>query len=139
MPRTFHFRLITREGLKYDGPAVYAFLHATDGYLGVMGDHEPLIAVLVPGDLAVTEKEGATPLRFAAGAGVMEVRDNEVTAVVETAETAAEIDLARAQEAAARARARLQEPGTAEIDQDRAQAALQRAAARLHAAEHESS
>jgi F-type H+-transporting ATPase subunit epsilon len=138
MARTFHFRLITREGVKYDGPVVYAFLRGTDGYFGVKADHESLIAVLVPGDLAVTEKEGATPLRFAAGAGVVEVRENEVTAVVETAETAAEIDTARAQEAAARARERLQGPRGAEIDLDRAEAALQRALARLHAAEGES-
>jgi F-type H+-transporting ATPase subunit epsilon len=133
MPRTFHFRLITREGLKYDGPAVHALLRATDGYFGVLTDHAALIATLIPGDLAITVKPGAEPLRFAAGSGVVEVRDNEVTAVVETAETAEEIDRARAQEAADRARARLVSHDP-EIDVDRAQAALQRALARQHAA-----
>jgi F-type H+-transporting ATPase subunit epsilon len=135
MARTFHFRLITREGPEYDGPAVYVRLRATDGYFGVMADHAPLVAVLVPGDLAITEQAGATPRLFAAGSGVVEVRDNEVTAVVETAETAAEIDLARAQAAAERARALLAGPRAPDVDPERAQAALERALARMHVTE----
>jgi F-type H+-transporting ATPase subunit epsilon len=134
MARAFHFRIVTREGAKFDGPVVYARLHAQDGYFGVMADHAPLIAVLTPGDLVVTEKPGRTPLVFAAGAGVVEVRDNEGTALVDTAERAEEIDIARAREAAERARSRLNGPRSASVDLARAQAALQRALARLHAA-----
>ena len=134
MARTFHFRIVTREGSKYDGSAVYARLNAQDGYFGVMADHAPLLAALTPGDLIITEQPGRTPLVFAAGAGVVEIRDNEVTAVVETAEMATDIDVARAQQAAERARARLAAGRATEVDVARAETALNRALARLHAA-----
>jgi len=134
VPRAFHFAIITREGPEYDGQIVLARLCAPDGYFGVMGDHAPLLAILVPGDLIVTEGAGKTRLVFAAGAGVVEVRDNEVTAVLETAELATEIDVVRAQAAAGRARARLAKTRTRKVDVTRAESALHRALARLHAA-----
>ncbi len=135
MARTFHFRIVTREGLKYDGLATYARLHAQDGYFGVMADHAPLIAALCPGDLLVTEPGKPYPTIFAAGAGVVEIRENEVAALVETAELAADIDIVRATEAVSRARARLAETRDGGVDVARAEAALARALARLHASE----
>jgi F-type H+-transporting ATPase subunit epsilon len=56
--------------------------------------------------------------------------------LVDTAETAEEIDVARAERARERAQRRLQEwaTGQAEIDATRAEAALYRALARLEAA-----
>ncbi len=134
MARTFHLRIVTREGVKFDAPAVYVRLHAQDGYFGVMADHAPLIAVLAPGELLITEQPGHTPRLYAAGAGVVEVRDNEVTALVETVESAQEIDAARARQAAERARQRLHEAPSGTVDRVRAEAALQRAMARLHVA-----
>lgn len=134
MARTFHFRIVTREGVKFDAPVVYVRLHAQDGYFGVMANHAPLIAVLTPGDLIITEQPGRTPRLYAAGAGVVEVRENEVTALVETAESAQEIDADRARQAAERARQRLHEARSGAVDLVRAEAALQRALARLHVA-----
>lgn len=134
MARKYHFRLITREGIKYDGQIVYARLHAPDGYFGVMADHAPLIAALSPGEMVITEREGGVPLYYAAASGVVEIRDNEVVALVESAERAEEINISRAQEAAARARERLAARERADIDQERARAALQRALARLQVA-----
>ena len=133
MAAKYHFRLITREGVKYDGQIVYARLHAPDGYFGVMADHAPLIAALSPGEMVITEREGGVPLYYAAASGVVEIRDNEVAALVESAERADEINVLRASEAAARARQRLAARERA-IDQDRALAALQRALARLQVA-----
>jgi F-type H+-transporting ATPase subunit epsilon len=110
-------------------------MRAHDGYFGVLADHAPLIAALQAGELVLTPEGQRLPLYFAAGPGVADIHENEVVALVETAERAEEIDLARAQAAAERARARLAGEQQAEVNTERAVAALERALVRLHLAE----
>ena len=63
----------------------------------------------------------------------MEVADNKMVILADTAELAEEIDVERADAARERAERRLQEK-TDDLDYVRAQASLQRAKARLEAA-----
>ena len=134
MARPFNVQLVSRSGIKFDGPAEYLRLPAADGFLGVMADHAPLIVALVPGEIAVRLPGAPVPTYYAGSAGVAEIRDNAAVVLVDTLESADEIDESRAREAADRARDRLEAKSDAEFDADRAAAALERAVARLKVA-----
>ena len=134
MPRKYHAQIIARDGLKYDGQVEYVRLPGADGSFGVMAHHAPLVALLQPGAVLVTESSAQGPRHFACAGGVAEVRDNTLTVLVDAAEPGTEIDVARAESAAQRARERLRAAAVPEVDVDRARAALVRALARLEVA-----
>jgi len=72
--------------------------------------------------------------RIAVTGGFVEVANNRVTVLADTAELDTEIDVGRAQAARERAERRLRSARSDEIDRARAEAALQRALNRLRAA-----
>jgi len=105
---------------------------AMDGELGILAHHTPLVAQLQQGEIRL--KSGNEVQHFAVSGGFVEVQNNHVVVMAETAEMPHEIDVERARQAAERAKAALRAPsGT--IDMAQAQAALLRALARLRAVE----
>lgn len=104
---------------------------AHDGYFGVLPRHTPLLAAVRIGDIKAVR--GGQVLHFATSGGVVEVLPDRVVVLAETAEQAAEIDVARAEAARARARKRLSE-GRKNWDLPRAEVALTRAMNRLRIA-----
>jgi F-type H+-transporting ATPase subunit epsilon len=102
-------------------------LPGANGYLGVLPGHAPLMTELGIGELTfqAAQTEHLSIIR-----GFAEVLPDRVTVLAETAELAAEIDLARAEAAKARAEKRLAEKDP-NIDWDRASVALQRALIRI--------
>jgi len=127
----FAISLLTPERQVYAGRAVSLVAPGSDGYLGVLAYHAPLVAELTVGKLSLVEEKGRRRL-FALSGGVLEAGGNEVTILADTAEPAEGIDLERAREAQRRASERLAQRG--EVDVARAQAALQRALNRLRVA-----
>lgn len=101
------------------------------GYLGILPGHAPLVTPLVPG--VVTYRQNAEEKKLAVSGGFLEVADDRVILMADTAERAEEIDVERARRAKERAEKRLKErpPG---LDVARAEGALKRAIARLKAA-----
>lgn len=93
------------------------------------------MAELTCGEVRIRDERGEEE-RLAVSGGFMEVASNTVRILADTAEKAEEIDVARAEEAAARARARLA-AADAGIDMLRAEIALKRAINRLHVAHRE--
>ena len=77
-------------------------LPGVEGQMGVMRGHAPLMTLLDIGEIIL--HKGSDTRYIAVGGGVVEVRPDKVTVLAETAESAEEIDEARA--AAARERAR---------------------------------
>lgn len=131
MPPTFRAQLVTHQAVLFDGEIEALLAPGEQGYFGVLADHAPLIANLGIGEMVIT-LSGGDSRYFAIADGVCEVRDNEVVLLVEVGETAEDIDLARAQAAAARARQRLAGEGLEEgVDIVRASTALTRALNRL--------
>jgi len=106
---------------------------ATEGYLGVLFNHAPLITGLKPGIIKYRQGEELNVLSISKG--FMEVADNVVTILVDTAEKPEDVDVDRAKAAKERAAKRLHEhhPG---IDVQRAEVALYKAIARIEAAEY---
>lgn len=135
MAKTFKLEIVTPERCVIEMDASSVIVPGSEGYLGILADHAPLIAELTLGKVAVKD-EGGSETALAIGGGFMEVRNNVVRILADSAELAVEIDVTRAQEAVKRAEERLQETA-AHVDRARADAALERAINRLRVARGE--
>ena len=102
----------------------------TDGYLGILPDHAPLMKGLEAGVLRFG-KDGETRYMAVHG-GVMELLPDRVRILADRAEWADEVDVQRAEKARRRANDLLRSHEM-EIDVERAQDAIARAHARLEA------
>jgi F-type H+-transporting ATPase subunit epsilon len=107
---------------------------AANGYLGILPDHAPLLAELGVGAL-VYELETGQKKWMAVIGGYVEVGPDGIRVLANRAESADEIDLARAQAALRRAEERILNPAPG-VDIARALNAAERARARLEAAAH---
>ncbi len=83
--RTFSLNVITPENTIYSAEVVTMTAHGSDGYLGILPQHAPLITTLEPGPLNITEP-GENKVMFSLGKGFMEVRENKVVVLADTAE-----------------------------------------------------
>jgi F-type H+-transporting ATPase subunit epsilon len=108
-------------------------LPGANGYLGILPGHAPLMTELGIGELSYHDGSGKESDHLTVIRGFAEVLPDRVTVLAETAEFAAEIDLARAEAAKARAE-KLLASGDMSIDWDRASVALQRALIRIQVA-----
>ena len=108
----------------------------SEGSLGVLANHAPLMTELNIGEMDFRRGDG-TDDAIAVLGGFMEVYENKVTVLAEAAELAEEIDVDRAEAAKVRAEERIQTHAE-DIDIERAKAALQRALVRLGVARHRS-
>ena len=121
-------RVITPEAVTLDTTCSSISFPTTDGSVGVLKGHAPMVAALGIGELKLRGDAGDSAM-FIAG-GFAEVRDNVVRVVTDVSEPPTEIDVERASKAAERARARLETNESAEgehLDVLRARASLARA------------
>ena len=131
MAEKLNVRVVTPSREIYNGVADEVILPGREGYLGVLPEHSPLIALLGIGVLTV--KESGESSTFALNSGFVEVLPDRVTILARTVERPDEIDLERAEEAKKRAEERLFS-GDPEVDLIRARASLRRALTRINLA-----
>ena len=105
------------------------------GRFQILPDHTDFISELAVGEVKI-ESTGKTQY-YAVSGGFLEVVDNQVLLLLETAESAEQIDTQRAEKAKNRAVERLEKKDEA-IDFARAEAALARALNRLKVAQRAS-
>ncbi len=129
---TLHVEVVTAERELYNGEANLVSAPGSEGRLGILPRHAALLTTLAPGDLRI-ELNGAEEPLFVSG-GFLEVSDDNVTVLADTAEHAEEIDQARAEEARRRAQERLAQ-AQSNVERAELQAALERAIARLRVTE----
>jgi F-type H+-transporting ATPase subunit epsilon len=129
---TLHVEVVTAERELYNGEANLVSAPGSEGRLGILPRHAALLTTLAPGDLRI-ELNGAEEPLFVSG-GFLEVSDDNVTVLADTAEHAEAIDQARAEEARRRAQERLAQ-AQSNVERAELQAALERAIARLRVAE----
>ncbi|MFD1393897.1 F0F1 ATP synthase subunit epsilon [Lacticaseibacillus jixianensis] len=127
--------IVTPDGLVYDHHATLVVVKTTTGDMGLMANHEPVVAPLVIGEVRVRRADNpGHENMIAVNGGFMEMSDNTCSIVADSAERARDIDLTRAEAARKRAERRIEE-AKAKRDQDelqRAQVALQRAINRIN-------
>jgi F-type H+-transporting ATPase subunit epsilon len=104
----------------------------TEGEIGILPKHAPLLTALNPG-VMVLKNDGQEEVLAVSG-GFLQVANNRVLILADTAERAEELDEARAQEARASAEAALKEAAKGSMQADAARAALQRSLVRLNVA-----
>ena len=64
----------------FAGEAESLSVPTTDGVVTILGHHEPLVSIVVPGIAKVTSKGAAQ--EFAVTAGVLEVSNNQATVLL---------------------------------------------------------
>jgi F-type H+-transporting ATPase subunit epsilon len=104
----------------------------SEGQLGILPRHAPLVTTLAPGELRI--KKGNTEDVIAVGGGFLEAGPTRVMVLADSAERAEEIDISRAEEARRRAEAALANRHE-DVDLATAQAAMRRASVRLRVAQ----
>jgi F-type H+-transporting ATPase subunit epsilon len=129
---TMHVEVVTAERQLYSGEADTVLAPGVEGQLGILPRHAALLTPLKVGEMLI--KLGGAEEPFFVSGGFLEVSNNRVTVLAETAEHAEEIDQARAEAARRRAQEHLAQ---AQSDVERAEllGALERAVARIHVAE----
>ncbi|UWG97182.1 F0F1 ATP synthase subunit epsilon [Dehalobacter sp. DCM] len=130
MAGTFNLVVVAPAGEVLNTEAEFVLAPGAEGELGILANHAPLIANLVIGVVRYTQ-DGKVE-KIAISGGFMEVAQNKVTILADTAERAESIDVDRAEAAKERAEKRLREKQS-ETDMIRAEVALKRSLARLRA------
>ncbi len=123
---TLQVELVAVERLIWSGEASMVIARTTEGELGVLPGHAPLLGELAPGGVVTIRTTEGEDLVVAAHGGFLSVTQRGVSILAETAEISSEIDVERAREALRRA-----EDGG---DDPEALAAARRAQSRLRAA-----
>lgn len=128
-----HLEIVTPERRAFEGDVDEVIVPGSEGEMGILPHHAPLISMLGQGVLRL--KRGGEEQEFAIFGGFLQVRPDRVVVLAETADLASEIDLERA-ERARREAAQILEGGFVEpADLASARAALQRAMVRIQLAE----
>jgi F-type H+-transporting ATPase subunit epsilon len=130
--KTFHLEIITPLRVVYNGTIRSCSAPGVTGGFQILYNHAPLLSSLDIGEVKIIETQG-TELHYAVSGGFLEVRDNQVVLLADTAERTDEIDKLRAETARDRAKKLIIErsPNT---DIERARFALNRALNRLKVA-----
>jgi F-type H+-transporting ATPase subunit epsilon len=131
---SLHLEIVTLEEKVYDEYVNMVVAPGSEGVLGILPRHTPLLTSLSYGELQI-KRDGQEDEFFAIGGGFMEVQPGHVIVLADSAEHVEEIDTARAEDARKRAEELLAKSKEEEIDFERAQAALRRSTLRLKVVE----
>lgn len=121
--------IITAEKLVYSDEVSSVVAPGSAGQLGILPNHAPLLTSLKPGELKVL-KEGEES-NIAVSGGFLEVLQNVVTILADTAERAEDIDFERAEAAMKRAQDKVNSSDS-DMDLEKAIQALKRSQARVY-------
>ena len=126
---TIHVDIVSAEGELFSGAASEVLAPASQGDVGILPRHAPLLTLLKPGAVRVRTPDGEEH-HFFVGGGALEVQPTRVTVLADTALRAKDIDEAAALAAKQRAEEALKDRA-GHITLAEAQAELARAIAQL--------
>ena len=107
---TVHVELVSVERLLWSGEATIVIARTTEGELGVLPGHAPLLGQLSDEGVVIIRREGGDDLTVAVHGGLLSVTDDGVSILADMAEMSSEIDPDRARQALERARAAGDDP-----------------------------
>jgi len=132
----FKLSIVTPEQVFYEGEVSSMIIPGSEGYLGVLTDHAPLITAVIPGKLTIKD-QSMQEIILSITYGFFEISSNTASLLVDAVEYAGRIDLERARRALERAQQRLSENPSAKVDSARARRALERARSRIRIVQEE--
>lgn len=116
--------VVSNEEHIYSGEASFVVVPTVNGELGIYPRHEPIMSLVRPGALRVTQVGSAEEVLVAVSGGVLEVQPDTITILADVAVRSSEMDQARAEEAK-----RVAEQNLAKVQDGNAQAKAQAALA----------
>lgn len=129
----FPLKIVTPDGVKYDGYAEFLSVRTTTGDIGLLAGHINCVAPLGMGRATVVTDEGR---RYAACiGGMVSMIDGKAVLMPTTFEWAEDIDLARAERSYEKAQTTLNRKDVSDTDIRLAQARLHRALVRKSVAD----
>nr|Q8VV76.1 RecName: Full=ATP synthase epsilon chain; AltName: Full=ATP synthase F1 sector epsilon subunit; AltName: Full=F-ATPase epsilon subunit [Colwellia maris]BAB82485.1 F0F1-ATPase subunit epsilon [Colwellia maris] len=126
---TVNLNVVSAEESLFSGSIKSLQITGSEGELGIMPGHAPLLTSLKPGMALITKKDGSEEVIYLSG-GMLEVQPNNVTVLADIATRAADLDEQAALEAKQRAEENMNANG-ADVDFAVAAAQLARAVAQL--------
>lgn len=130
--QTFYLKVIAADHTFFQGRCRSLVIPAIDGEKGILPHHEDMIIAVNEGEIRIEDEQGEKHAGIV-GAGFVQIINNRVTLLVETAERPEDIDVKRAREAKERAMERLRQKQSIQ-EFHLSQASLARAMSRLKAA-----
>ncbi len=99
MAATYTLDVVTPERIMLSEPVTQTVAPGTEGQLGILANHAPLMTELAPGEILATLADGRTTAHIVISGGFMEVAPGggRTTILADNAERADEIDLTRAE------------------------------------------
>lgn len=127
---TFGLKIVASDRIFYDGRCRQFIIPAWDGgEVGILPNHENMVIAVAVG-VARMETEPGVWAEIAVGRGFMEIVNNRVTMLVQTAERPEEIDVRHAREQKERAEEQMRQKQSIQ-EYNHSQASLARAMNRL--------
>ena len=105
----FWLKIVASDHVFYNGHCSYLVVPAPDGEMGIMPHHEAMILAIKEGNLRFKVPEEIEWHQAIVGRGILQVANNRVTMIVDTAERPEDIDEVRAREALERAQEQLRQ------------------------------
>jgi F-type H+-transporting ATPase subunit epsilon len=130
--KTFHLEIISPRRIVFKGEVLSFTAPGVDGGFQVLHSHAPMLASVKIGIVKLIDVSGKEN-QYAISGGFVEVRENNVILLAETAEHVDEIDVERGKAARERALKRIEERSP-DTDMERAKLAFSRAVNRLKVA-----
>ncbi len=128
---TFKLEVVTIERAVYSDDINVLIAWGSEGQLGILPHHAPLMTMLQPGELIIRKSD--SEIYMAVSGGFLEVLNNRVVILADACERAEEIDIRRAEEAKQRAE-KLVSSQLGKADLAEAEAALRRSLFRIKVA-----
>ena len=128
---SFTCNIVTQERTVFSGEVKSVSLPGTEGRMGILPNHSPLLTTLAFGEVLVRTPNGDEQY-FAIGGGYAELQPDNIIVLADSAEHAEEIDVDRAERAREAAEKAMAEGEKGDPDQyAQIQASLMRAQIRL--------
>jgi F-type H+-transporting ATPase subunit epsilon len=129
---TLHLEIVTSDKTIFEGEVDQVTVPGGGGVMGVLANHAPVLSTLKPGELRI--KRGNDIEEYAIGGGFIDIHDNKVIILADSAERADEIDASRAEAAREKAEAMLKNPPSSKEDLFKLESQLRRSQVRLNIA-----
>ena len=131
--KTFKLEIVTPRKVLFSGDVVSFSAPGVMGGFQVLYNHAPMLAAIGIGEVKLCDPHG-DEIRYATSGGFVDVKNNHVVMLAETAERREEIDKTRAETARDRALKEIAQKQS-EHDLERARVELERAVNRIRIAE----
>lgn len=85
MSKEIQVNLVAADREIWSGQSTMVVAKTTVGEIGILAGHEPMLAILVPGEIRITQTDGDKIIATTAEGGFLSVEHNSVTVVVRDA------------------------------------------------------